>query len=132
MVSVPTRGSIGSVQRDEGRTALVASKPTAITCRWASLDKGTLMGVYVSPPTVATCSLFLPFPFVWGFIFLDLSSWSMVRMLAKPTTLACPADALSRLLVDRCLWLPLAANTAPLAPYLANSLSLPYFKYANI
>ena len=54
MASVPTRGSIGLVQRDEGRMALVASKPTAIACRWASREEGTLMGVYVGPPTVAT------------------------------------------------------------------------------
>ena len=71
---MPARGSIGSVQRDEGRMVLVASKLTAITCRWACLDKGTLTGIYVGLPTVATRSLFLPFPFVWGFVFLDLSS----------------------------------------------------------
>ena len=111
---------------------MVASKPTAIACRWASLDEGTLMGVYVGPATVATWSLFLPFPFVWGFFFLDLLSWSMVRMLAKLTTLACPADPSSRFLADGCLRPLSAANAATPAPYLANSLSLPYFKYANI
>ena len=54
MASVPARGSMGLAQRDEGRTALAASKPTTIAYRWASLDKGTLMGMYVGPPTVAT------------------------------------------------------------------------------
>ena len=111
---------------------LAASKPTAITYRWASMDKGTFMGVYIGPPTVATWSLFLPFPFAWCFIFLDLVSWSTVRMLAKLTALACLVDASSRLLVDGRLRLPSAANAAPPAPYLANSLSSPYFKYANI
>ena len=116
MARVPTRGSMGLVQRDEGRMALAASKPTAITYRWVSLDEGTLTSMYIGPPTVATRSLFLPFPLVWGFIFLNVASWSMVRMLAKPTALACPADASSRLLADGCLQLPLAANTAPPAP----------------
>ena len=51
---MPTRGSIGLAQRDEGRMALAASKPNAIACRWASRDEGTLTGVYVGPPTVAT------------------------------------------------------------------------------
>ena len=131
MASVAARGSIGSAQRDEGRMALVACKLTAIACRCASLDKGTLTGVYVGPPTVATRSLFLPFPFVWGFVFLDLLSWSTVRILAKPTNSSCLADASSRLLVDGHLRLPSAANAAPPALYLANSLSSPYFKYAN-
>ena len=89
MASVPTRGSIGSVQRDEGRMALAASKPTAIACKWASRDEGTLTGVYVGPPTVATHSLFLPFPFIWCIYLLDVASRPMVRMLAKLTTLAC-------------------------------------------
>ena len=110
----------------------MASKPTAIACMWASLDKGTLMGVYIGPPTVATWSLFLLFTFVWGFVFLDLLSWSMVKMLAKLTALACPVDASSSLLADRHLWLPSAANAAPPAPYLANLLNSPYFKYTNI
>ena len=120
------------MQRDKGRMALAASKPTAITYRWASLDEGTLMGMCIGPPTFTTRSLFLPFPFLWGFVFLDSLSWSTVRMLAKPTTLACPADTLSRLLVDGSLRLPSAANAAPPAPYLANSLGLPYFKFTNI
>ena len=128
IASVPARGNIGLVQRDEGRMALVASKPTAIACRWASLDEGTLTGVYIGPPTVASRSLFLPFPLVWGFCFLDLASQPMVRMLAKPTTLACPVEASSRLLADGQLQLPLATNAAPPAPYLANSLNSPYFK----
>ena len=130
IASVPA--SIGLAQRDKGRMALAASKPTAIACRWASLDKGTFMGMYIGPLTVATRSLFLPFPLVWGFFFLDVVSWSMVRTLAKLTALACLVDALSRLLVDGHLQFPSAANTAPPAPYLAYSLSLPYFKYANI
>ena len=46
----------------------------------------------------------------------------IVRMLAKPIALACLAQALSKALADGCLWLPLAANAAPPAPYLANSL----------
>ena len=132
ITSMPNRGSMGSVQRDKGRTALAASKPTAIAYRWGSLEEGTLTGVYVGPPIVATQSLFLPFPLVWGFCFLDAASWSMVRMLAKLNTLACPAEASSRLLADRHLRLPSTTNAAHPAPYLANSLSLPYFKYANI
>ena len=62
MASVPARGSIGLAQSEEGRTALVASRQTVIAYRWASRDEGTLMGVYIGPPTVATLSLFLPFP----------------------------------------------------------------------
>ena len=54
MVSMPARASIGLVQSREGRIALVDSKPTAIACRWASLDEGTFMGIYNSPPTDAT------------------------------------------------------------------------------
>ena len=34
MVSMAARGSMGLVQNGEGRTALVASKLTAIACRW--------------------------------------------------------------------------------------------------
>ena len=132
MASMPDKGSMGLVQSGEGRMALAVSKPTAIACKWASLDKGTLMGMYIGPPTVATQSLFLPLPLLRGFFFLDFAYYSMVRTLAKPTTSACPAEASSRLLADRCLWLPSAANAATPAPYLANSLSLPYFKYANI
>ena len=74
MVSVPARGSMGLMQSGEGRMALMASKPTAIAYRWASLDEGTLMGVYIGPPTVATQSLFLPFPLMWGFVFLNVAS----------------------------------------------------------
>ena len=74
MASVPTRGSMGLVQRDEGRMALAASKPTAIAYRWASLDEGTLMGMYNGPPIDATQGIFLPFPLVWGFFFLDVAS----------------------------------------------------------
>ena len=132
MASMPARGSMGLAQMDEGRMALVASEPTFIAYKWASLDIGTLMGMYVGPSSVATRSLFLPFPLVWGFFFLDVVSWSMIRILAKPTALACPPEASSRLLADRHLQLPSATNEAPPAPYLANSLSLPYFKYANI
>ena len=132
MASISTRGSMGLVQRDEGRTALVASKLTAITYRWISLDKGTLTGMHNSLPTAASRGLFLPFPLVWGFFFLNVASQSMVRTLAKPIALACPVEALSKALVDRCFWLPSATNAAPPAPYLANSLSSPYFKYANI
>ena len=91
MVSVPTRESIVSMQRDEGRMALAASKPTAIAYRWASLDKGTLMGMYIGLPTVATRSLFLPFPFMWCIHLLDVASRPMVRKLANPTILACPS-----------------------------------------
>ena len=122
-----------NAQRDRGQDgigSLQAKLPSA--CRWASLDKGTFMGVCISPPTVATRSLFLPFPFVWGFLFLGVASWYTVRMLGKPTALACPVDASSKLLADGRLWPPLAANAAPPAPYLANSLSSPYFRYANI
>ena len=126
------RGSMGLAQRDKGRTALVASKPTSIACRWASLDKEALMSIHAGPPTIATRSLFLPFPLLRGFCFLDIMSWSLVRMLAKPTALACPVEVSSRLLVDGHLWLPSTTSTAPPAPYLANSLSLPYFKYASI
>ena len=91
MASMPVRGSIGSVQRDEGRTALAASKPTAIACKWASWYKGTLTGIYVGPPTVATHSLFLPFPFMGCLHLLDVASRPMVRTLAKPTTSAYPS-----------------------------------------
>ena len=65
---------MGLVQRDKGRIALAASKLTAITCRWASLDEGTLMGMYNGPLTDATRGLFLPFPLVQGFFFLDIAS----------------------------------------------------------
>ena len=54
MVSMASRGSMGSAQSGEGRTALAASKPTAIVCRWVSLDERTLTGVYNGPPTDAT------------------------------------------------------------------------------
>ena len=54
MASVPTRGSMGSAQSREGRTALVASKLNAIAYRWASLNGGIFMGVYNGPPTDAT------------------------------------------------------------------------------
>ena len=88
---MPTRGSIGSAQSDKDRTALAASKPTAITCKWASQDKGTFTGVYVGPPTIATHSLFLPLPFMGCLHLLDEASRPMVRMLAKLTALACPS-----------------------------------------
>ena len=122
MASVPARGSIGLAQRDEGKTALAVSKLTTIACRWASLDEGTLMGMYVGLPTVPTRRLFLPFP-LRCFHLLDIASRPMVSMLAKPTASACPAEALSRLLANGCLQLPSATNAAPPAPYLANSLS---------
>ena len=132
MVGMPTRGSMGSVHRDKGRTALVASKLTAIACRWASLYKGTSMGVYNRLPTDATRALFLPFPLVWGYFFLDIASRSTIRMLAKLTALACLAEVSSKPLADGPFRLPSAANAAPPAPYLAKSLSSPYFKYASI
>ena len=45
MASVAARGSMGSAHREEDRTALVASKPTTIALRWASLDEGSFMGI---------------------------------------------------------------------------------------
>ena len=71
--------------------ALAASRATAIACRWASWDEGTLTGVYVGPPTVATRSLFLPFLVIGCRYLLDVASWPMVRMLGKLTTLSCPS-----------------------------------------
>ena len=74
IASVLARGSMGSAHKDEGRTALAAPKPTTIAYRWASLDEGTLTGMYNGPPTDATRGLFLPFPLLWGFYFLDVAS----------------------------------------------------------
>ena len=90
------------------------------------------MGVYEYMPTAATLALFLPFPLLRCFYRLDKASYSMVRMLAKPIALACPVQELSKALANRCFWLLSATNAAPPAPYLANSFSLPYLKYASI
>ena len=79
------------MQRDEGRMVLVASKLTTIAYRWVSREEGTLTGVYVGPPTVATRYLFLPFPFMWCIHLLDVASRPMVRMLAKLTASVCPS-----------------------------------------
>ena len=79
------------VQSDEGRTALAASRPTAIACRWASQDEGTLTGVYVGPLTVATHLLFLPFPIMGCQYLLGVASRPTVRTLVKLTTLSRPS-----------------------------------------
>ena len=74
IVSMAARGSMGLVQSGEGRMALAASKPTAITYRWASLDEGTFMGMYGCMPAAAPLAFFLPFPLLWGFCLLDTAS----------------------------------------------------------
>ena len=96
------------------------------------LDEGTFMGMYSCMPNTAILALFLSFSLLWGFYLLDAASWFMVKMLAKLIALVCLVQALSKALVDGCLWLPSATNAAPPAPFLANSLSLPYFRYASI
>ena len=45
MAKVAAQGSMGSVHNREGRIALVAYKATAIALVWASMDKGSFMGV---------------------------------------------------------------------------------------
>ena len=63
---------MGLAQRDEGRTALAASKLTAIIYRWASLDKGTLTGVYIGPTYCCHLEPLLAFSLCMGLCFLGL------------------------------------------------------------
>ena len=56
----------------------------------------------------------------------------MVMMLLNTISLACLAQAAFKALIDKGLQILSTTNTAPLDPYLASSLSSPYFKYANI
>ena len=85
--------------------------------------------MYIGPPTVATRSLLLPFPFMWCMYLLDLAHGQD----------ACKADRFGlhvlkivQVVGGRVPSAPISCKAAPPAPYLANSLSLPYFKYASI
>ena len=78
MASVATRGSMIFVHREEGRMVLAASKLTAISLKWASLNKGNFMGVYgwkLVPVDVSdTLALFLPLPLPWHFQLFSTAS----------------------------------------------------------
>ena len=90
IVSVAAKGSIVCAQREEGRMALVASKPTTIALRWVALDEVSFMGVYGWTPApvdaTATPALFLPL--LWRFQLFSAASLPMVGTLAKPIALA--------------------------------------------
>ena len=133
MVKIADRGSMGSAQSREGRTALAASKLIVASFVWASLDVGSSMVLYhlISAPvdTFSTLAPFLPFFLLQYFLADTTSLLLIVIILSKPILLvylgANHAQSIGR-------WAPLAAichkHSHP-SPLL---VQLNHFRYANI
>ena len=82
--------------------------------------------------TAATLAIFLPFALPWYYLPFGMVLSPIVRMLANPIASVCLAQAASKALADRCLWLLSTTKAAPPAPYLVSSLSSPYFRFTNM
>ena len=136
MARMATRESMGSVYRGEGRIALAASKPTTIALRRASLDEGSFTGEYGWKPPLHGCcshsSPLLAFPLAVALLAFSMASLPMVIMLENSIASDWLVQTASKVLADWCLRPPSTMNAGPPVPYMASSLSSPYFKYTNI